>query len=119
MRRLCKILLLLVIVAALPLRGYSASVADFCAHHHEGASAGHASHDDHGPDHEHTTPANDPSSGSSVCSHCASCSVGASLAPQEAKSVTLPVGGAARIPFIDARKPGHVPEHLERPPLFS
>jgi hypothetical protein len=107
-------LLILLLVAALPLRGYAALAGDICEGHHGGGAA--AAHD-HGSGHEHGAP-DGSSSISSSCSHCASCSVGASVAP-EAKQITLPIAGSDRIPFFDRRKPGHVPAHPERPPLTS
>ncbi len=116
MRSLSRLLILLLLVAALPLRGYAALAADVCADHHGGTVAAH-SHHDHGSDHKHEAPDGN-SSTSSICSHCASCSVGASVAP-EAKPITLPIAGNDRIPFSDRRKPGHVPAHPERPPLVS
>ena len=117
MRDVRKLLVLLLLVVALPLRGYAALAADLCADHHGGAAAAHAGHQDSSSGHEHEAPEG-PSSASSICSHCASCSVGASVAP-EAKQISLPVAGSDRIPFFDRRKSGYVPDHPERPPLVS
>ena len=115
MRVIVRILIVLLVAAALPLRGYAAVAADLCAEHHGGAQSvqlhDHGSPDapaGHGGEHSST----------SSCSHCASCSVGASVAP-EAKHLTLPVAGSGRIPFLDYRKPAHVPDHPDRPPLVS
>lgn len=117
MRSAVRFLILLLLVAALPLRGYTALAADICAGHHGGAMAAQATDHEHGSDHGHEAP-DHPSSSSSSCSHCASCSVGASVAV-EAKQITLPVAGSDRIPFFDRRKSGYVPDHPERPPLVS
>ena len=118
MQGVARILIVLLIVAVLPLRGYAAAAADLCAEHHGGVQSGHL--DDH--DHEST---NGPAghggehSSNSICSHCASCSVGASFASGSARQVNPSIPGTDRIPFVDARKPVHVPDHLDRPPLVS
>ena len=117
MRNFRKLLVLLLLVVALPLRGYAALAVDLCAGHNGGAAGAHAGHHDPSSDHEHEAP-DGPSATSSSCSHCASCSVGASVAP-EAKQISLPVAGSDRIPFFDQHKSGYVPDHPERPPLVS
>jgi hypothetical protein len=114
-----RILILLLIVVALPLRGYAAVAAELCAAHHGGAQAVHAAEHDHDSAHETVGHDGDHPSSVSICSHCASCSVGTSLAPDSAHPVAAVVAGADRIPFFDARKPGHVPDHPDRPPLVS
>ena len=120
MQRIARILIVLLVVAALPLRGYAAAAADLCAEHHGGSQSGQVHDHDH--DHEST----DAQSGhggehssNSICSHCASCSVGASFASGSARQVNPSIPGTDRIPFVDARKPVHVPDHLDRPPLVS
>ena len=118
MQGVARILIVLLIVAVLPLRGYAAVAADLCAEHHAGAQAGHLH------DHEHESTDGQAGHGgehssTSICSHCASCSVGASFAAESAQQVSALIGGARRIPFFDARKPVHVPFHLDRPPLVS
>lgn len=117
MHRVCKILILLFVVTALPLRGYAAVATHFCEQHQDEAAA-QAGHHGGSSNHEDATPRNDPSSTSPSCSHCASCSVSASLG-HEGPRMTFHCAGADRIPFADARRPGHVPEHLDRPPLVS
>ena len=117
MRSILKSLILLLMVAALPLRGYAALAAELCATHHGGSqsvhSAEHDHHDGHAPDgHDGDHPLS-----ASVCSHCASCSVGASLAPDVARRMAILPRGADRIPFFGVRTPGFVPDHLDRPPL--
>jgi hypothetical protein len=118
-RGFLKILIVLLIVAALPLRGYAAVAAELCAGHHGGAQAAHAAEHDHDSSHETVGHDGDHPSSLSICSHCASCSVGASLAPDSARPVALLIAGAVRIPFLGARKPGYVPDHPDRPPLVS
>ena len=119
MRSFCKILILLLVVAALPLRGYAAVPADLCAEHHGGAVVSHAEGHDHNSDHGAGAPDAGHSPTAAGCSHCASCSVGASLAPEPVRPVATAPAGAARIPFFDARISGHVPDHPHRPPLVS
>jgi hypothetical protein len=117
-----RILTVLLVVAALPLRGYAALAADLCADHGGKATTGQASehnHDHGAADDPKSSGNTDHHSTASVCSHCAACSVGASLAPDASKAVTALPGGADRIPFFDTRKPGYVPDHPERPPLVS
>ena len=118
MKGVARILVVLLIVAVLPLRGYAAAAADLCAEHHGGAQAEHV----HDHDHESTIAQSGHGgehSSTSICSHCASCSVGASFAAESAPQLSALIGGADRIPFFDARKPVHVPDHLDRPPLVS
>ena len=122
MRSVCKILIVLLVVAVLPLRGYAAVAAELCAGQHGGTQAAHAG--DHEHDHGHEANHGAPEHGgdvpaNSICSHCASCSVGASLAPDVSRAVAVLIAGTDRIPFLDARRSGHVPDHLERPPLVS
>ena len=117
MRGFCRILILLLVVAVLPLRGYAAVAVDLCAAHHGGAAPAHAVGHDHG--HDTTGPDGDQSSMAAVCGLCSTCSVGASFAPEAVRPVAAASAGADRIPFFDARKPGHVPDHPHRPPLVS
>ena len=117
MRGALKTLILLLVVAALPLRGNAGVAAELCAAHHGGAQAAHAAEHDHDSAHEQGGHDGDHPSSASVCSHCAACSVGASLAPDSARPVAVFHAGADRIPFFGARTSGHVPEHLDRPPL--
>jgi hypothetical protein len=118
-RGLLKILIVLLIAAALPLRGYAAVAAELCAGHHGGAPAVHAAEHDHDSTHETVGHDGEHPSSLSICSHCASCSVGSSLAPDSAHPVPAFITGADRIPFLDVRKSGYVPDHPDRPPLVS
>jgi hypothetical protein len=117
-RNAFRILIVLLIVTALPLRGFAAVAAELCAGHHGGAEPAHAADHDHDHDSSPDTLGRDGDH-PSICSHCASCSVGATLAPDTPRSVSAVIRGADRIPFFDVRKPGYVPDHLDRPPLVS
>ena len=120
MRSVCRILIVLLVVAVLPLRGYAAVAAELCAGQHGGTQAAHAADHDHGHESDHGAPEQGgdvPTN--SICSHCASCTVGASLAPDVTHPVAVLIAGTDRIPFFDARRAGYVPDHLERPPLVS
>jgi len=117
MRNVSSALILLLMLVALPLRGYTAVAAELCAAHHGGALATDAAEHDHDSAHEQGGQDGDHPSTASVCSHCATCSVGASLAPDSARPVAVHSAGADRIPYFGARTSGHVPEHLDRPPL--
>lgn len=119
MRGALRILVALLIVAALPLRGYAAVAAELCSGHHGGDQAAHAAEHDHESTHQVDGHDGDHPASPSSCSHCASCSVGTSLAPDAARRVAAVISSAERIPFFGARKPGYVPDHLDRPPLAS
>jgi hypothetical protein len=121
MRGVCKILVLLLMLAALPLRGYAAAVAELCEAHHGGVQTVKVSaHDQSSADaqvpHDH---ASEGTSAASASSACAGCCVGPSQAPSEARSVPAGPVGADRIPFFGRRLPVHVPDRLDRPPLLS
>ena len=118
---LCRLLILLLLVAALPMRGYAAVAADLCSAHHGGAvSATVEGHDhDHGTDDYTALPDRERSTTASICSVCASCSVGTSLAPMPARMIAVAAAGSDRIPFLDVRKTGYVPDPLDHPPLVS
>jgi hypothetical protein len=115
MRNVSRALILLLMLVALPLRGNAAVAAELCAAHHGGAQV--ASAVEHDSAREHAGHDGDHPSTASVCSHCATCSVGASLAPDSARPVAVFHAATDRIPFFGARTSGHVPDHLDRPPL--
>ena len=119
MRRLAKVLIVLLVLAALPLRGYAGAVAALCDAHHGGAPATHAhSHaDDASHDHGSDDGGGNATRAASVCSLCASCCVNASLAPDAPQLPAFQATGADRIPFFDRQVPGFVPEQPDRPPL--
>lgn len=117
MRRVARFLIVLLLLAGLPLRGYAAVAAALCEAHHGGAPVAHAAEHDHGSAHEHETNDGDRHPIASVCSICASCSVGATLAPDSVRPVATSAAGADRIPFFSKQASGHVPRGLDRPPL--
>lgn len=117
MRSVARILIVLLVVAALPLRGYAAVAAEFCAGGHGAVQAQGVEHDHHHSPGDMSGHDGDRHSTPSSCSHCASCSVGATLAADSTQDVSIPPSSTDRIPFFDARKPGYVPEHPDRPPL--
>lgn len=118
-RRTAKILVLLLVLAALPLRGYAAALKTLCEAHHAGAQAAHQQVHEHAAQHKHGPQGDDASHGSlaPLCSLCATCSVGAPLAPDSAHRVGAAIIVADRIPFLGRVQPGFVPDHLDRPPL--
>ena len=121
MKRLSRLLMLVLLLAALPLRGNAGELMVLCEAHHGGAAiAGEHVHE-HGDSHHNDSGDRGgvPAHTASVCSICASCCAGASLAP-DAPLVALPQApGSDRITFFDRRTSGFVPEHFDRPPLAS
>jgi hypothetical protein len=119
MRGVAKTLILLLMLAAVPLRGYAAIAAGLCDAHHGGLATAHATGHAHASGHDdHSQPGNtEPAGHASVCSLCASCSVGASLAPDVAYAVAFAPAGASAIPFYGFIASGRVPDTLDRPPL--
>ena len=120
MRDVAKILLVLLLLAALPLRGYAAIAAGLCDAHHGGMAASNVTAHDHanGDGHDaHAGGKTESADFASVCSLCATCSVGASLAPDAVHAFALAPAGASAIPFDGHAAPGRVPDTLDRPPL--
>jgi len=115
MRGVAKILIVLLVLVALPLRGYAAIAAGLCDAHHGGIVTAHAHADGHGEASQ--TGETETTGFASVCSLCATCSVGASLAPDAARAVAFAPAGASAIPFQGSSASGRVPETLDRPPL--
>ncbi len=119
MRRTVKALILVLLLAALPLRGYAGVWMAFCEAKHGGAPAAmehaHGSGEDSHHDSDDGTPG--PSHAASACSICASCSASASLVPEANHGVVFQAPGTDRITFFDRQVVGFVPEHLDRPPL--
>jgi hypothetical protein len=119
MQGVAKILIVLLMLVALPLRGYAAIAAELCHEHHGGLPATDSpayvqAADDSGDSHSGGL---DHSGFASVCGHCASCCVGASLAPDESRQVAFAPAGASAIPFHGSSASGRVPDILDRPPL--
>jgi len=114
-------LLFVLLVAALPLRGYAGVLMALCEGHHGGAAAHEHVHE-HEESHHHETDDGDAGNAAhaaSACSVCASCCAGAGLAAQLTQEVVFQSPGTFRIPFLDHRFSVFVPEHLDRPPLVS
>ncbi len=121
MKSLSRWLLLVLLLAALPLRGYAGELMALCEAHHGGAAVAQEHAHENGGSHHDDSGDRDglPAHAASVCSICASCCAGASLAP-DAPLVALPQApGSHRITFFDRRPSGFVPEHFDRPPLAS
>lgn len=121
MRGVYKILVVLLMLAALPLRGYAAAAAELCGAHDGGVQAVQLSVHDHSSadaqvPHDH---ASEGSSAASACSACVGCCVGPSQAPSETSSLPFGPVGADHIPFFGGRLPVHTPDRLDRPPLLS
>lgn len=119
MRGLARILIVLVLLAALPLRGYAAVAAELCHDNHGGAGTTHLPVEgiaavDSG---DSGAGSLDHSGFASVCGNCASCCVGASLAPEDCAPFAFAAAGAIAIPFHGSPASGRVPETLDRPPL--
>lgn len=120
MRGVARILIVLLLLAALPLRGYASVAAGMCDAHHGSVTTAHAAVHDHADGHGHDEGTGNKSESSdfaSVCSLCATCSVGASLAPDAAHAVAFAPAGAGAIPFYGFAASGRVPDTLDRPPL--
>ena len=119
MRRLANVLIVLLVLASLPLRGYAGVVMALCEAQHGGAPAAHDHVHAEGESHDHGSPDSDgvTTHAASVCSLCASCCVNASLAPDAPQLPAFQATGADRIPFFDRQVPGFVPEQPDRPPL--
>jgi hypothetical protein len=117
-KRLLRLVLLASLLAALPLRGYAGVVMSLCEGHHGGGATEHVHDHGDGNAHDaHDEGSGTPSHVASVCSVCASCSLGSGLAVTSNASLVVPPPGMLRIPFLVRQVSGFVPEHLERPPL--
>ncbi len=117
MRRFAKALILVLLLAALPLRGYAGVLMAFCEPSHGGAPAAMEHAHENGESRHHGDGTPGPSHAASACSICVSCSASASLAPEANHGVAFQAPGTNRIPFFDRQVSGFVPEHLDRPPL--
>lgn len=119
MRNAARIAILLMLLAALPLRGYASVLMSLCDTHHGGASSSQEHTHEHGDGHDHDSDEGsaNPSHAASVCSICASCCAGSGLAPDAPQLAVFQAPGCDRIPFFDQLASGFVPEHRDRPPL--
>ncbi|MFY9315926.1 MAG: hypothetical protein WAO95_10245 [Burkholderiales bacterium] len=122
MKRIVRVVLLVMLFAALPLRGYPAALMALCGGFHDGGTAAAEHVRESGDEHRHEPSDNGGgilTHAASVCSVCASCCASAGLAPRLIQGVMFQPPGAFRIPFLDYRFSGFVPESLDRPPLVS
>lgn len=121
MKRTCRIVLLALLFAALPMRGYAGVLMSLCETQHGGAPTAQEHVHDHGDSHHDDTGAGGGNSthAASMCSVCASCCAGAGLAPDAPRAAQFQSPGSDRISFSDRCPSGFVPEHLDRPPLAS
>lgn len=122
MRITARFLILLLLLAALPLRGYAALAVAQCEMRHGGATMATQAMHEHGADADRATSGavdpDDPSrAASSTCSMCAGCCVGSPVAPHFAYALAVTAPSLDRIPFFVSHSPGHVPGRLDRPPL--
>lgn len=116
-RGVARFLIVLLVVAALPLRGYASVAAGLCDAHHGGPPAGQAAAHGHEPGDYADTGKTEFSDFATACSLCATCSVGASLAPDMMHVVGIVTAGTIPIPFSATPMSGCVPGTLDRPPL--
>lgn len=116
MSRFAKALLILML-AAIPLRGMAGVIAAFCEpQHHAAGQKNHGECDSCERDAVHHEEA--PGDDASVkCGHCSACSVNASLVSEAARGIAIANPGELPILFRDRSLPVRFPERLERPPL--
>lgn len=119
MSRLAKAVLIL-LLAAIPLRGMAGVVAALCDPASHGGAAIQVSDADcdsclesAGAHHEQDD------SGMSKCSHCAACSVSVPLVSQSVQGLIAAVSGESPVIFFSRTLPVRPPGRLERPPLTS
>lgn len=114
MRRAATLFVLLALLALLPLRGLAAVTIGFCAVAHAGATVqAQADHDHAVHPHGGETPDSDLNADCNACAeHCTSASVLLALPATLAGTF-----GAERVVMAEYFAAGHVPEHLDPPPL--
>jgi hypothetical protein len=117
MKRLSAIILVLML-AALPLRGMAAVIADLCGPQ-QGAAAqqSHECCDGAEAQAAGSHHGNQQNSADGSCSHCAACSVGTPVLSEFKQALPEMIPATHAIPFSDRRVQGFVPEILDRPPL--
>lgn len=119
MKKFFRIAMMVMLLAALPLRGYAGVLTVLCESHHGGAAAAQEPMHEHGDGHHHDSDEDTGglSHAASVCSVCASCCAGAGLAAPSVQGVLIQPPGTSRIFSLDRQVSGFVPEHPDRPPL--
>lgn len=121
-KRAAKLLLLVLALAALPLRGIAGLAMVFCdSHHGAGVATQDAHHGTHGGEaHDGAEPKHHDTGGggpASVCSLCAACCVGSSAAPDGGNILGAMPQPALRIPFHGDPIAAVFSKQLDRPPL--
>lgn len=115
MSRFAKAVLILTL-AAIPLRGMTAVIAAFCEPQHHGA--GQMAHGERDGCEHDATHHEDPADGSDPkCSHCSACSVSAPLVSESVQAAIYAGSDALPVSFLDRSLPARFPARLERPPL--
>ena len=119
MRRVLRILVVLALVAALPLRAVAGATVGYCASGHKDMSveAHAANHGHKATDHgSHEAPAEKSPLGDS-CNICAEHCSSAAFAPPSGPAVSMQPRGNDQ-PFFAVRiAPAFVPDQPDRPPL--
>ncbi|TAK88074.1 MAG: hypothetical protein EPO20_01165 [Betaproteobacteria bacterium] len=109
MKRALKLLLVCAMLALIPLRGIAAMTGGICAAgDHGGAVQAHADHGhgvQQGDGHNHD------------CSNCAEHCAGFAFVPHVAPAALPDFSGAEQVVALERFAAGHVPEHLDPPPL--
>jgi len=112
MPRALKLLAVLLLVTALPLRAVAGVTTGFCASGHKDMAAAHASGQGHQSDAH--APAQPIESSCTICAeHCSS----AAFAIPAASSADAWLSGQERTVLAEHRSALHVPDQLDRPPL--
>ena len=118
MKHAARLVLVIMLLAALPLRGYAAVLTAFCESGHGGVAVTEEHAHEHGDSQHHDdNSGNGLSHVASVCSICASSCASAGLASEATRVVVSQSPGTSRIPFFDRQVSGFVPEYFDRPPL--
>lgn len=111
-----KLLLISAMLALIPLRGLAALTVGICAAGNQEWNQAQVVHD-HGSHERGAAPESNDDQKNADCSNCAEHCAGASFVPQ-ATLTALPDGsGGDRVPPGERFAAGHVPEHLDPPPL--
>lgn len=107
---------LILMLAAIPLRGMAGVIAAFCDSQHHGA--GQITHAEFvGAEHEATSHGEAGDGLDAKCSHCSACSVNSPLVSGPAHGIADAGSGALPISFLQRSVPGRLPAQLDRPPL--
>lgn len=111
--RTAKLLIVLALVALLPLRALAAVTTGFCAVKHPGAAQAQVDHDHAAQPHSEASDSDRNGDCNACVEHCTGASV---LLPTPTATLAGAFGTerAAQPAYFAA---GHVPEHLDPPPL--